>query len=274
MGVGKPVIATGYSGNLEFMDDQTAYLVEHDLAPVGPGSAPYPPESRWAQPRIAHAAELMRRVVAHPAEAQERGRRAAERIHREFSVTARSAALARMVEEARRRPAGRGSWRRFFMEGWRAGRDRIEEVPYGALDWLPDGTPVDATMRRLLMEHREGATAPNPEAGVDRFYQWLNELVFPLGAPAVSRYLYELWCERPDLQQHFPSLDPDPLPFLRWLTDHGRDDTEIPYQLLPSEDDLLILTRQQERRQRRDRIVRAVRMAGHHAASLVTRRPS
>ena len=31
MGLGKPVIATGYSGNLEFMDEATAYLVDYDL---------------------------------------------------------------------------------------------------------------------------------------------------------------------------------------------------------------------------------------------------
>ncbi len=37
MGLGKPVIATRYSGNLEFMDDATAYLVDYDLVPVGPG---------------------------------------------------------------------------------------------------------------------------------------------------------------------------------------------------------------------------------------------
>ena len=63
MGLGKPVIATRYSGNLEFMDDATSYLVDYELEPIGPGCEPYPADSRWASPRLDHAAELMRRVV-------------------------------------------------------------------------------------------------------------------------------------------------------------------------------------------------------------------
>ena len=33
---GKPVIATGYSGNLEFMDEASSYLVPYDLVEVPP----------------------------------------------------------------------------------------------------------------------------------------------------------------------------------------------------------------------------------------------
>ena len=39
---GKPVIATGYSGNLDFMDDENSYLVDYELVPIGEGAAPYP----------------------------------------------------------------------------------------------------------------------------------------------------------------------------------------------------------------------------------------
>ena len=137
MGLGKPVIATGYSGNREFMDEATSYLVDYELGPVGPGSDPYPADSRWAYPSLDHAAELLRRVVERPEEAQERGRRAAARIRTEFSLDARSGALAPMVNDARARGAGQGSWRRFFMEGWRSGRGRVEDLPYGAARLAP-----------------------------------------------------------------------------------------------------------------------------------------
>ena len=63
-----PVIATRYSGNLDFMDDSCAFLVDADLAPVGAlGGWVYPAEASWAQPDLDHAAALMRRVYDAPA---------------------------------------------------------------------------------------------------------------------------------------------------------------------------------------------------------------
>jgi glycosyltransferase involved in cell wall biosynthesis len=264
MGLGKPVIATRYSGNLEFMDDATSYLVDYELQLIGPGCEPYPPDSKWAQPRLDHAAELMRRVVERPEEARERGGRAAERIRTDFSLGARSAALARMVDEARCRPAPRGSWRRFFMEGWRAHRDRVADLPYGAFDWLPDGTAIDATIRRLLIDG--GDVVPDPEVDLDGFYAWLNTRVFPPKAPVVSRYLHRLWRDRPDFQSHFPGIDVDPRSYLEWLIEHGHADTDVPHRLLPTRDVLRELTRYQKRQARRDRLARAVRSAGQRAA--------
>jgi glycosyltransferase involved in cell wall biosynthesis len=270
MGLGKPVVATGYSGNLEFMDDANAYLVDYDLVPVGPGCEPYPPDSRWAQPSIDHAAELMRRVVDRPEEARERGRRAEARIGADFSLAPRGGALVRMLDGARARGAVHGSWRKFFMDGWRERRRRSADLPPGTLDWLPDGVPIDSTIRGLLTA--SGAEVPDPEGDLEGFYTWLNERVFPPKAPVVSRYLHRLWCDRRDLQSHFPSLDPNPRSYLEWLVEHGHADTDIPYRLLPTRDVLLALTKYEERQARRERVIRAFRSAGKRAAGLVNRR--
>ena len=42
MGLGKPVIATGYSGNLDFMTAENSYLVDYTMGAVPAGSDPYP----------------------------------------------------------------------------------------------------------------------------------------------------------------------------------------------------------------------------------------
>ena len=54
--MGKPVIATGYSGNLDFMTAENSYLVDYTLSRIGPGSDPYPADSQWAEPDLDHAA--------------------------------------------------------------------------------------------------------------------------------------------------------------------------------------------------------------------------
>src|SRR5262249_53817106 len=77
MALGKPAIATGYSGNLDFMTTANSYLVDYTLSEVGPDAEHYPANGTWAEPDLDHAAELMRRVFSERHEARRRGQRAA-----------------------------------------------------------------------------------------------------------------------------------------------------------------------------------------------------
>lgn len=76
MTFGKPVIATDYSGNLDFMNAYNSYVVPWTPAKVAPGNDPYPEGATWADPDLDTAARLMRRVVEHPQEAEKIGQRA------------------------------------------------------------------------------------------------------------------------------------------------------------------------------------------------------
>ena len=62
MALGKPTIATGYSGNLEFMTTETSYLVPYTDGKVPEGCEPYRKGARWAEPNLDAAAHLMRHV--------------------------------------------------------------------------------------------------------------------------------------------------------------------------------------------------------------------
>jgi glycosyltransferase involved in cell wall biosynthesis/SAM-dependent methyltransferase len=86
MALGRPAIATGYSGVLDFMTPENSYFVDYELVPIGAGAEPYPPEGEWAQPSVAHAAELMRHVFEHPEEAAARGARARADIRARHSL--------------------------------------------------------------------------------------------------------------------------------------------------------------------------------------------
>jgi hypothetical protein len=97
---GRPVIATGYSGNLDFMTAENSFLVRHEMVPIGPGAAPYPAEGEWAEPDLDHAAELMRRVFEQPQLAAARAQRAADDIRRTHSVAAGVQALRGLLSPA------------------------------------------------------------------------------------------------------------------------------------------------------------------------------
>jgi len=80
MAMGKPVIATAYSGNLDFMTPGNSYLVDYALTNVGGDVEIYPAEGTWAEPDLDHAAAQMRAVWTDPDEAARRGRRAGDDI--------------------------------------------------------------------------------------------------------------------------------------------------------------------------------------------------
>lgn len=107
MYLGKPVIATGYSGNLDFMTTENSFLVKHRLVPIGPEAAPYPSDGEWAEPDVDHAAELMREVFERREYSSERGRRAAEDIRQTHSAASAGAILARRLEHLRERHGAR-----------------------------------------------------------------------------------------------------------------------------------------------------------------------
>ncbi len=60
---GKPVIGTGYSGNLDYMNPDNACLVDHVLVPVREGEYPHAEGQVWADPDVAQAAAYMRALA-------------------------------------------------------------------------------------------------------------------------------------------------------------------------------------------------------------------
>ena len=88
MALGKPVIGTGYSGNLDFMDGKTAHLVEYDLIKVQSGEYPYGEGQVWADPNLEDALESMIRVVQDRESALLLGRAGSLRIRTYFSYRA------------------------------------------------------------------------------------------------------------------------------------------------------------------------------------------
>jgi glycosyltransferase involved in cell wall biosynthesis len=98
---GKPVIATGYSGNLDFMTAENSYLVPQTATRIGEDAEPYPPDGEWAEPDLEFAAEVMRAVVRDPEKAAVRARRGAIDIRYSHSPGAAAASVEARLAEGR-----------------------------------------------------------------------------------------------------------------------------------------------------------------------------
>ncbi len=102
MALGKPVIATGYSGNLDFMTAETSYLVPWVPGKVPVGCSPYPAGARWADPDLDAAAQIMRKVCESPSEAAKVGERARAHVLAKHGVDARAPFLRERFSTAQR----------------------------------------------------------------------------------------------------------------------------------------------------------------------------
>ena len=100
--LGKPVIATNYSGNVDFMTPENSYLVDYRIVPLTRDYGPYMRGNVWADPDVAQAAQFIRQVALDRTAAADKGR------------------LARRDIEATRTPALTGAAMRARLDALRA----------------------------------------------------------------------------------------------------------------------------------------------------------
>jgi glycosyltransferase involved in cell wall biosynthesis len=91
----KPVVATGYSGNMDFMTAENSYLVDHQMAPITDDLQTYGRGFCWAEPSVTHAAQQMRAIYEDQARARAVGERARADVQRTLDP---KAAGQRMLE--------------------------------------------------------------------------------------------------------------------------------------------------------------------------------
>lgn len=86
MQLGKPVIATAWSGNMDFMDGDSAALVGYRLAPVLDPQGIYR-DSEWAEPDLDEAAQKLKALLQDGEARAALGRRARARARAVFDRT-------------------------------------------------------------------------------------------------------------------------------------------------------------------------------------------
>ena len=106
----RPVIATNFSGNTEFLTSETGFPVDYRLISVRAGQYPGGRGQRWADPDIDHAASMMRVVHGDPEAARTRaaaGRRFIETTYSPKTTGARYRSRLEALGLVNRRSGGR-----------------------------------------------------------------------------------------------------------------------------------------------------------------------
>ncbi len=85
MYLGKPVIATGWSGNLEFMSEENSLLVDYEMTKIGENVGPYTHDQMWAEPDVDTAAQHMKEICKDRNKAEQIGIAGKKTIHTQFS---------------------------------------------------------------------------------------------------------------------------------------------------------------------------------------------
>jgi glycosyltransferase involved in cell wall biosynthesis len=98
MYLGKPVIATNWSGTTEFIDDHTGCPVNCTLATIQKNHGPYFKGQTWAEPDVEHAADWMRKLCADRTLAHAIGAAGRAAIEARFSPAAIGARYRRRLE--------------------------------------------------------------------------------------------------------------------------------------------------------------------------------
>ncbi|MEO5615005.1 MAG: hypothetical protein ABIR04_08815, partial [Cypionkella sp.] len=89
MNLGVPVICTGYSGNMDFCSDDTAWLVSYDEVELQTDDYIFVRKGqKWAKPDVADAAIQMHRVYSDPVTRQAKAAAALANVRQNFSAQA------------------------------------------------------------------------------------------------------------------------------------------------------------------------------------------
>ena len=82
----KPVVITGFGGQLDFLPPDLAYLVDYRLVTVDlPGNGSYTPDQHWAEADLEDGSRLLRQVFENREAAQCRGEALRRYVLEEFS---------------------------------------------------------------------------------------------------------------------------------------------------------------------------------------------
>ena len=108
MAMGLPTVASRFLGNLEFMSDETSWLIDGDLVPVPEDHGVFADGvsgHRWFDPSVEHLTDVLVEIASDPAAAKARAAKARPGLLERFGPQATERALRTAIEEVAARRA-------------------------------------------------------------------------------------------------------------------------------------------------------------------------
>jgi glycosyltransferase involved in cell wall biosynthesis len=193
MALGKPVIATGYSGNLQFMTAENSWLVGWSAAQVPADAPPYTPGTIWADPDLDQAAACMREVHAGGPAVAARAARGRADLEEKHGVAASAAAVAARIE------AIHADRLRLLMPPVRNRKDAFMSQSPSRAEIPSSAEPVEALLPRLEhlstprtgSEHDTSGVRVRAQRTLFRILRpyWFQQAQFAAGVVSALRHL-------------------------------------------------------------------------------------
>lgn len=200
--LGKPVVATGYSGSNDFIREDTACVVDFRLIPVEEGAYPFWQNQMWADADVEHAAAQMRKLFYDDSFRREIARSGQAFIRDNFNYGVVGARYKDRLDLLRQRKSG-----------WTPQQAETPEV--SLLQGLVSRAP-QANASPLVRLLAESDRVP----GDDEY--------------PISSVMYGIWEARPDLEQSFPLHDRESrIAFCEWFIVHGAAEYDMTGSALP-----------------------------------------
>jgi glycosyltransferase involved in cell wall biosynthesis/SAM-dependent methyltransferase len=186
MALAKPVIGTGYSGNLHFMTQENSYLVDYVRTNVPLGCEPYPTSASWAEPDLDQAAAFMREIYERPDDTARRARRGQQDVLKRHNREASARVIAQRVDAIRRE-------RRSRVVG------PVDKTAPGTASVVPGAAPVSVGVEQL-----EALLPPLGELATLRLSGGGRSLagLRVLAQRALFRVLRPLWFQQHQFHAH------------------------------------------------------------------------
>ncbi len=97
--LGTPTIATNWSSNTEFMNEETGCMVDYELITIEKDMPPFKAGNRWANPDIHQAAEYMKKLYEDRAFCQELSQKAKAHVEATLGMERASGLIRSRLEE-------------------------------------------------------------------------------------------------------------------------------------------------------------------------------
>jgi GT2 family glycosyltransferase/glycosyltransferase involved in cell wall biosynthesis len=220
MSLGKPVIATDYSANVDFMTAENSLAVKFRLIEIADDHGPYRRGQVWAEPDIDHAAEQMRRATDRNF-AKLVGNRARQTIEEQFSPEHVGRLITDALQELQRHPP-RVDCRRLHLPAaalaarpvyrwwWQGTRGRFGPVPVARI----------RSIKRALQR-----CVPCEESACRR---WLHSLCLGASLPTLRRLRQQLQWQALDAGGQVPAWR-----YRRWTARHEQIHAALNLESVP-----------------------------------------